>query len=150
MKKTELQERVRDSHDRFVASLEGLSDEEATRVGLTEHWSVKDALSHIAAWEIEAARIVKEIQEGTWKPRRLSQELIDEFNRQAVESRRTRSFPQVREEFDAAHAELERVIGSLPDEVDEATPAYKFIEGTTFKHFAHHGAQIQKFRDSDR
>jgi hypothetical protein len=149
MKKTELQERVRASHESLTAALEGLSEEEATRVGLNAQWSVKDALSHIAAWEIEAARIVREIQDGTWKPQRLSQELIDDFNRQAVESRRERSMPQVREEFDAAHAEMERVIGTLPDEVDESSPAYKYIEGTTFKHFAHHGAQIQKFRDSD-
>ena len=132
MKRTELQERVRESHG-----------------GLTELWSIKDALAHIAAWEIEAARIVKEIQSGAWKPQRMNQEMIDEFNRRAVESRRERSFPQVREEFDAAHAEMERIITSLPDEVDESTPTYKYIEGVTFKHFAHHAAQIQKFKNSD-
>ena len=150
MKRTELQERVRESHGGLTAALEGLSEEEATRVGLTEQWSVKDALAHIAAWEIEAARIVKEIQSGTWKPRRMNQEMIDEFNRRAVEDRRGRSFPQVREEFDAAHAEMERVIDTLPEEVEESSPAYKYIEAVTFKHFAHHGAQIQKFRNSDK
>ena len=144
-----MQERVRESHKELTAALEGLTEEEATRVGLTSEWSIKDALSHIAAWEIEVARIVKEIQDGTWKPQRLSQEMIDEFNRQAVENRRERSFPQVREEFDAAHAEMERVIGSLPEEVDEASPAYKFIEAVTFKHFAHHGAQIKRMRNDE-
>ena len=147
MKRTELQERVRETHGGLVAALDGLSEEDATRAGLTEQWSIKDALSHIAAWETEAARIVKEIQAGTWKPQRMNQEMIDEFNRQAAESRRERSFPQVREEFDAAHAEMERVIASLPEEVDESSPAYKYIEAVTFKHFAHHGAQIRKFRD---
>ncbi|HJU55803.1 MAG TPA: maleylpyruvate isomerase N-terminal domain-containing protein [Pyrinomonadaceae bacterium] len=147
MKKTELQERVREAHKGLTTALEGLTDEEATRVGLTEQWSIKDALSHISAWEIEVARIVGEIQAGTWKPQRLNQEAIDEFNRKAVEDRRERSFPQVREEFDAAHSEMERVIASLPEEVDESTPAYKYIEAVTFKHFAHHGAQIQKMRD---
>lgn len=149
MKRTKLQERVRETHGGLVEALEGLSEEDATRVGLTEQWSVKDALSHISAWEIEAARIIKEIQAGTWKPRRMNQEMIDEFNREAVESRRERSFPQVREEFDAAHAEMERIIGSLPEEVDESTPTYKYIEGVTFKHFAHHAAQIQKFKSSN-
>src|SRR5215213_3265424 len=147
MKRTDLQERVRESHGGLVEALAGLSEDEATRTGLTEQWSIKDALSHIAAWEIEAARIVKEIQDGTWKPQRMNKEMIDEFNRRAAEDRRERSFPQVREEFDAAHAEMERVIGTLPDDVDESSPAYKYIEAVTFKHFAHHGAQIQKFRD---
>jgi uncharacterized damage-inducible protein DinB len=146
MKKTELQERVRESHDRLTRALEGLSEEEATRTGLNENWSIKDALSHISAWEIEAARIINEIQSGTWKPQRLNKELIDEFNRQAVLSRQDHSMPQVREEFDAAHREMERVIASLPDEVDESSPIYKYIEGVTFRHFAHHGAQIEKFR----
>ena len=146
MKKTELQERVRESHKGLVAALEGLSEEEATRVGLNENWSVKDALSHIAAWEIEAARIITEIQNGTWQPQRMNKEMIDEFNRQAVESRSGRSMPQVREEFDAAHREMERVIESLPEEVDESTPTYKFVENVTFKHFASHGAQIEEWK----
>lgn len=147
MKKTELQERVSVSHRGLVETLEGLSEEEATRKGLTKEWSIKDALSHISAWEIETARIITEIQNGTWKPQRLNQELIDEFNRQAVESRQGDSMPQVREEFDAAHREMERIIESLPEEVDESLPTYKYIEAVTFKHFAHHGAMIRKFRD---
>lgn len=146
MKKTELKERVSDAHKELVAALEGLSEDEATRVGLNENWSVKDALSHIAAWEIEAGRIIHEIQQGTWQPQRLNKEMIDEFNRQAVETRRERSMPQVREEFDAAHSEMERLIETLPEEVDESTPTYKYIENVTFKHFASHGAQIEAWK----
>ncbi len=146
MKKTDLQEKVSVSHQGLVEALEGLSEEEATRKGLTAEWSIKDALSHISAWEIEAARIITEIQNGTWKPQRLNQELIDEFNRQAVESRQNDSMPQVREEFDAAHREMERIIETLPDEVDEASPAYRYIEAVTFKHFAHHGTKIKEWK----
>jgi hypothetical protein len=146
MKKTELQERVRETHQGLVEALEGLSEDEATRKGLTAEWSIKDALSHISAWEIEVARIVGEIQNGTWKPQRLNNEMIDEFNRQAVESRQNDSMPQVREEFDAAHREMERIIESLPEEVDESTPTYKYIEAVTFKHFAHHGALIKEWK----
>jgi hypothetical protein len=150
MKKTDLQERVRDSHRELVSALEGLSEAEATRVGLNAEWSIKDALSHISAWEIEAARIIKEIQDGTWKPERMNKERVDEFNRQAVESRREKSMPRVREEFDAAHSEMERVIETLPAEVDESTPIYKYIEGVTFKHFASHGAQIEEWKKQMR
>jgi|ERR1044071_806228 hypothetical protein len=146
MKKTELQERVSATHGGLVKALEGLSEEEATRKGLTEQWSIKDALSHISAWEIEAARIIGEIQNGTWKPQRLNQELIDEFNRQAVEDRQGHSMPQVREEFDAAHREMERLIESFPEEVDESSPIYKYVEAVTFKHFAHHGALIEEWK----
>ena len=53
MKKTELMERVREAHEKLTGALEGLSEEEATRTGLNPNWSIKDALSHISAWEIE-------------------------------------------------------------------------------------------------
>jgi uncharacterized damage-inducible protein DinB len=145
MKKTELQERVRAAHGQLTKALDGLSDEQATRVGVTPEWSVKDSLAHIAAWEIEGARILAEIQSGTWKPQRLDKQTIEDFNVRAVEERRARSMNEVRQEFDAAHARMEEAIASLPDEVDEKSPAYKFVEGVTFRHHTHHAAQIIKF-----
>src|ERR1044072_3754126 len=72
MKKTELMERVREAHEKLTKALEGLTEEEAARTGLNSEWSVKDALSHITAWEIEGARTLSEIQNGTWKPQKLN------------------------------------------------------------------------------
>ena len=146
MKKMELQERVREAHQKLTKAIDGLTEEEATRKGLNPQWSVKDALAHIVAWEFEGARIVREIQEGTWKPQRLSNQLIDEFNARAVEERTDRSMREVTDEFNVAHSEIERLIESLPDEIDESTPTYKFIEGVTFKHHAHHAAQIEGWK----
>jgi uncharacterized damage-inducible protein DinB len=147
MKKSEIEERVRAAHTELINALEGLSEEEGTRPGLNPQWSIKDALSHITAWEIEGARNLREIQAGTWKPQRLNQQLIDDFNARAVEERAANSFAEVRQEFDRAHAGMMQVIASLPDEVDEKSPAYKFIEGVTFRHHAHHAAQIANYRD---
>lgn len=151
MKKTELMERVREAHEKLTKALEGLTDEEATRTGLTPEWSAKDALSHIAAWEIEGTRILSEIQSGTWKPQKLNKEAIDQFNAHAVESRRGNSMSEVRLEFDEAHREMERaIVNLLADEVDESSPAYKFVEGTTFRHHTHHAEQIQKYREGSQ
>jgi uncharacterized damage-inducible protein DinB len=147
MKKSEIVERMRASHRELTDALEGLSEDEGTRKGLNREWSIKDALSHINAWEIEGARNLREIQAGTWKPQRLSQQLIDDFNARAVEERSPRSWAEVREEFDRAHSEMEQVIAALPDEIDEKSPTYKFIEGVTFRHHAHHAAQIAKYRN---
>ncbi|MBD0373087.1 MAG: maleylpyruvate isomerase N-terminal domain-containing protein [Pyrinomonadaceae bacterium] len=148
MEKSEIVERVRASHQQLVDALEGLSEEEGTRKGLNPQWSIKDALSHIAAWEIEGARILREIQAGTWKPQRLSHEMVDDFNARAVEERAPRTFAEVRQEFDRAHSEMEQVIASLPEEIDEKSPTYKFIEGVTFQHHAQHAAQIAEYRNS--
>ena len=146
MKRTELLDRVCGAHQKLIVALDGLSEDAATRAGLTPEWSVKDALAHITAWEIEGARSITEIQGGTYKPQKLNKETIDAFNREASESRRARSMNELRAEFDAAHAAMERVLGSLPDEVDESSPAYKFAEGVTFRHHAHHAAQIEEWK----
>ena len=146
MKKTEIQERVRAAHRKLTDALAGLSEEEAARVGLTNEWSVKDALAHISAWETEGEQRLREIAAGTWQPQRLSHEMIDDFNARAVGERKTRSWAELREEFDRAHASLEEFIASLPDEIDEKSPTYKFIEGVTFRHHEHHAGQIENYR----
>ena len=146
MKRDELLERVREGHETLLRALEGLDEERATRKGLNPQWSVKDALSHIAAWEIEGARIIDEIQKGTWQPQRMSKEMIDEFNARAVADRRERSMSEVRAEFDDAHARMQQLLETLPEEVDEASPAYKFAAEVTFKHHASHAAQIEEWK----
>ncbi len=147
MKKEEMIERVRAAHERFTKALDGLTEEQATRAGLNPQWSVKDALAHVTAWEIEGARILSEIQSGTWEPQKVNKNSIDEFNARAVEQRRESSMSAVRAEFDEAHREMERTILTLlPDEVDESSPAYKYTEGTTFRHHAQHAAQIEEWK----
>jgi len=146
MKKTEIEERVHGAHLQLLKALDGLTEEQATRVGLNTNWSVKDALSHIVAWELQGADTISAIQAGTWKPQRLSHEMIDSFNAQAVELRRELSMREVSDEFNAAHIRMEHLIASLPEEIDEASPTYKFIEGVTFHHMAHHAAQIEEWK----
>lgn len=147
--KTELQERIRQGYEKLTKALEGLTEEEATRVGLNPQWSIKDALAHITAWEFEGARIVSEIQSGTWEQQEFNQQVIDEFNARAVAARRANSMAEVRNEWDTAHLELERVVETLlPDEVDESAFASQFVKLVTYKHHTHHAAQIEKFRES--
>jgi len=146
MRREELLERVRDAHDTLIGALDGLTEEQATRTGLNVEWSIKDALAHITAWEIEGARTIGEIQQGTWQPKKLNKEMIDDFNREASQSRRARSMTDVRAEFNTAHGKMLRVLQSLPDEVDESSPTYKFAEGVTFKHHDQHAAQIEEWK----
>jgi hypothetical protein len=149
MQRTEILDRVARAHERLTHALDGLTEEQATRKGVTQEWSARDALSHITAWEIEGARIVRSVQDGTYQPQRINKDFIEEFNARAVEERRLRSMREVRDEFDGAHGEMERLINSLPDEVDESSPAFKFIEGVTFRHLTHHAEQIENFQERE-
>jgi hypothetical protein len=146
MRKTELLERTRAAHGKLVGALDGLTEEMAARVGVTSQWSVKDVLAHITAWELEGARAISEIQAGTYQPQKFTRERIDQFNAQATGERKDRLLAEARAEFDAAHRRMEQIIASLPDEVDTSSLIYRFIEGVTFKHHAHHAAQIEEWR----
>jgi len=150
MHKTEILDRVAQAHEYLTRALDGLTEEQATSKGVTAEWSARDALSHITAWEIEGARIVRSVQDGSYQPHRINKDAIEEFNARAVEERKKRSMREVRDEFDGAHGEMVRLINSLPDEVDEASPAFKFIEGVTFRHLAHHAGQIEEWKQKQQ
>jgi uncharacterized damage-inducible protein DinB len=148
LKKVEVVEQVRASHDKLVNALVGLHEEEASQVGLNPHWSIKDVLSHIVAWEQEGTRIIREVEAGTRQPSRLSKDQIDEFNARAVADRRASTMAEVNDEFRDAHAEMLALINTLPGEVDESSVTYKYIYGVTIRHMAHHAAQISEYRNS--
>ncbi|HWS56808.1 MAG TPA: maleylpyruvate isomerase N-terminal domain-containing protein [Pyrinomonadaceae bacterium] len=148
MKKAELLEAVGGAHARLARSLEGLTDEEAGRVGLTAKWSVKDAVAHITAWEQEGARVLAGIVDGTERPRRYPADEIERFNEEAVAARRGRTLDELLAETRGGHAAMLAAVGRLPEEVDEDSPACKIARGFAVDHMTHHAAQIEKYRES--
>jgi hypothetical protein len=49
-------------------------------------------------------------------------------------------------EFDEAHSRMQQLLETLPEDLDEASPAYKYAEAVTFKHHASHAAQIEEWK----
>src|SRR3712207_6012373 len=102
MKKSELLARVGEARARLDAALDGLSEEDATRVGVTPEWSVKDCLAHIAMWEREGVRVLPDILAGTYRPR-YDDETIERRNREAAAEWSNRSYAEVAGELRSAH-----------------------------------------------
>lgn len=148
MKKAELLELVGGAHARLAGALEGLSEEEAGRTGLTAKWSVKDALAHITAWEQEGARVIAGLLDGTERPRRYPDEEIERVNEEVVAARRGRTLGELLAETRAGHEAMLSALARLPEEVDENSPAYKIARGFTVEHMTHHAAQIENYRKS--
>ena len=146
MKRTEIRERMEEAHNRLLRAIDGLTETEATRKGLNPQWSVKDCLAHIAAWEAVGVGIIGDIAKGTWKPQEIDREFINGFNARAVEERTMRSMREVADEYNGVHAQMEQAIAALPDEVDDASPAFHLVELLTAKHPTHHAAQIEEWK----
>jgi uncharacterized damage-inducible protein DinB len=147
LKRNELLERASQTSRRLNAALENLTEEQATQKGLNPNWSIKDCLSHIAAWEAQGARVFDEMVKGTWQPQPINREFIDGFNARAVEERGARTMREVTDEYNTAHAEIVRLLESMPEEIDEAAPGFHLIELLTIKHPLHHAAQIEEWRE---
>lgn len=145
MKKSELLERGHAAHAALTRALDGLTEEDATRVGLNAEWSVRDALAHVAAWEIEGARVIGDIRRGAAPPN-FDKEAIHGFNAAAVAERRGRTFAEVRAEFDASRTRLTELLDSMPDELDETSREYKLAEILAVIHPTHHAAQIEEWK----
>ena len=147
MNKTEMQAGVRESRGRMNDMLDGLTEEDAARVGLNANWAIKDALAHVVAWERQGAQSVNEILNGTYQQQKLDKETINAFNARATEERRGRTLAELREEMQAAQSAIDSAIALLPEEADEATAgAFKFVEIVSARHYAQHAAQIEEWR----
>ena len=150
MKRAELIEQVRGSHARLLRALDGVTEEQAARVGLNPNWSVKDALAHITAWELEGAKALGQVLEEGYEPRRWDDEAINSFNSEAVEERLGHSMAEVTGEFNATHERVLELLGRLPEDVDENSPAYKIVSGYTIEHMEHHAGQVEEWRKTIR
>ena len=146
MRKAEMLARVAESRQALMDSIAGLTEPAASEIGLNVNWSVKDALSHIVAWEVRGREVVEEIRDSGNTPGHLSRAEIDEFNARVVEERRGRTFDAVCLELGDAHARMLATLNSLSDEIDESTISYKYIFGVTIHHMATHAMQISNYR----
>jgi hypothetical protein len=146
MKKEELLGRVNEVHHRVTNVLSGLTERQVMRVGLNAQWSVKDLLAHLTSWKERGAAELVRMESGTWQPQKMEMEAVHQFNAEVVKLRRAHSVTVVRADFEKAHDEMLRLIAALPDEVDETSPAFRVVNGTSIRHVAHHAAQLVEWK----
>ena len=66
----------------LLRALEGLSDEDLTRAGVSGAWSVRDILAHVAAWDRQVVLALEAWLEGTTPPQAVTD--VDGFNAQVT------------------------------------------------------------------
>lgn len=160
--KEQVLERMGRSWDELQAMLNGLSKQQLTAPG-REDWSVKDHLTHLAAWERSALFLVQgkprheglRVDESTY----LSGD-DDRINDAIYRLKRERSLSEVRLEFEQVHRELRATVERLsvedlaqpyahylPDEPDDEPddnpkvpppPVLDWIVGNSYVHFDEH------------
>ena len=128
---------------RIDALVDGLVAEEIERPGLTdEGWSVKDMMWHVAAWSQDTARVLTEMEAGTWDGDDPSEAAgyTDRVNREWFAHSRTMELEDVRTAWYASRERLLESFGAL----GEVTPAAEeWFDESGPAHYAEHVPGLQ-------
>jgi hypothetical protein len=118
----------------------GLESQHMTRIGtVTEEWSVKDLLAHLASWWAECNAELERMRFGTY---RLERRDIDEINRRFYEANRDLDLDTVNVELHAARNMALDALWRL----DELTPhAEEWFSESGALHYREHFPDLERF-----
>jgi uncharacterized damage-inducible protein DinB len=135
---------TREAHTRLEELLAGLSEEEQTRPGVTDGWSVKDHLAHLTWWEQRVIRMLAgdpdPISAFPGNP-----EDEDAINAYVFAQNRDRPLTDVRTAFDASYQQMLHLIATTPDDVFDAR--HDWISGNADSHYDEHLRMLQSWRE---
>lgn len=110
---------------------------------LANGWSVKDTLSHIAAWEWRCASLLNEAHQ-TDLPLKANPD-IEALNQESYQERQGWSWSEVEADFRQAHAALISAIQELPPQRLSAAIVQQTIAVDTWEHYAKHLPDLERW-----
>ncbi len=154
MTKDQLLQNIKRDRARLDELVGRLSDDELLEGGAGGGWSVKDHLSHIAAWE---RMLVGHLRDGSdhdvvaMDQASYAAATLDVLNDQIYRLHRDWPAEQVRDEFAAAHGLMVAFIGEMPegrlaepywDDDPSGRTVLDKIAGDTYLHYCEHAGWI--------
>jgi mycothiol maleylpyruvate isomerase-like protein len=142
-RREELLRQEAEGWQRIDGLVDHLTPEQIERPGYTdEGWSVKDVMWHVAAWSQDTARVLREMEVGTWDGEDPSeaQGCTDGVNREWFARSRMMELEEVRSAWHTARGRLLEAFGAL----GAVTPdADEWFEETGPAHYAEHLPDLQ-------
>jgi len=139
------------SWNELRSAVESVSEDEMLAPGVTEQWSVKDLLGHIAFWANRAANTLTEVSAGRGDqvPGTESQAETDDWNAREAVARKDKTLAELRSEWERAHEAARAALEKFPeDKLDEPfkerTVVFSF-GADTFAHYQEHAFQIKQW-----
>ena len=146
--KAEALARFRQGRSELFVALEGLSEEEQTRVPVVGRWTVRDVLAHILAWEEVAVQRLELYAAGRASEIRwVRDEEVDDINARLHQEKLGFSLAQLRERMEKIGRQLEDRLERLPTGVAEGSePLAVWFPNCTYVHYQEHLEQITDWR----
>ena len=136
---------------RFLDTTHDLPEDRLFSPGAVGHWSVRDAVIHVSAWDEELARSVERHRTTGEKTSYGDDEAVDRLNQAQVDEKRDMSMSQIWETLDADHARLLRLLTTLPEDAfTRGTYTGDNIATETLEHYREHGEDIERWSGPER
>jgi hypothetical protein len=141
-RKSELMREEDQGWSELRTALQTLKPEQMIKPGLTEDWSVKDLVGHLASWWAEANAELERMRFGTFRLERLD---IDEINRRFYEANRDLDLETVLAEFFASRNRALDALWRLPELTAQAE---EWFRESGAQHYREHLSDFRRFVES--
>ena len=149
--KTQILQQASEQWQRLLDVAGGVSEEEQLIPGAVGHWSVRDTLLHVAAWDEELVKQVEQYRRNDEEADYGDDEAGDRLNQAQVDEKRGLSLDQAWEELRTSHQAMLDFLRGLPEEAF-AVHSYTGdqIATETLGHYREHLEDIERWKASRR
>ncbi len=137
-------EKIEQAYSKILSLYQNMPQATLTTPDLSNGWSVKDTLAHIAAWEWRCASLLGEVQH-TNTPLEAEPD-IEALNFESYQQRQHWSWEHVEDDFRESHQALLEAIRDLPPERLRDEVIQENIAEETWKHYLEHLPDLQRWR----
>lgn len=161
--RAELIDRMERSRQALERSFSQLTDEQIDAPSSSDHWSIKNHLAHIAAWEAGSAALLR--KQPRWIAMGIEQQLLwgddeDAINEAIYQRWKNQPLAEVRAVFDAAHNGMIAALNDLSSDDDllrsysyfqpehpgddDGSPIVENVAGNSYEHYDEHQQWIDE------
>jgi hypothetical protein len=131
----------------FLALASQVNAARADEPGVCGHWSVKEMIAHMAAWDWEGERYFRELHAGGDENRRYN---VADFNAAAVEERRGQSWEETLDELRRANMTFAASLATVSAGDRETDTHYASWLRAVTGHYEEHTAQIRAWLGEEK
>ena len=124
----------------LMDSIRGIPESLMTEPGVSGHWSVKDILAHIAAWDRETTRVVMQILRGDEPEWPIHDQKFNDVN---YEADKNLPVNEARNRALSAHKALVEMLDG------KAEVRAAWLRGATYDHYPEHTEDILRWRKTN-
>jgi len=132
MANDEILARIDAEWHRFLPSLDGMTEEQASQSGVAGYYSVKDLLAHLAWWENQTREVVESGEDQEFDVETLNDQIFAEY--------KDVSFAELKQQMLEGHARAVETFAQAPNLTEDD------VESDTWEHYQEHGDQIRAWR----